>query len=175
MPRDMGLCLFLTLVGCSGDLATPGAPSQLSVPPRSAFPPVADAIQLHCGTLDCHGQIGRNMRLFGQYGLRLNSTDDPLGQPTSDAEYEASYASVVGLEPEAMSKVVQQQALPNTLAMIRKPLGIEKHKGNQLMVDGDPLDRCMIGWLVGTPDENACTTVSQAQRPFPPTVLDAGE
>ncbi|MDP8998798.1 MAG: hypothetical protein M3O46_01660, partial [Myxococcota bacterium] len=77
--------------------------------------------------------------------------------------------------PEAMSKVVQQQALPNTLAMIRKPLGIEKHKGNQLMVDGDPLDRCMIGWLVGTPDENACTTVSQAQRPFPPTVLDAGE
>lgn len=170
------LCAALILIGCGGDFSTPDAQSQLSVPSRSVFPPVADALELHCGTLDCHGQVGRNMRLYGQFGLRLNPADNPLAQPTSDAEYDASYASIVGLEPEAMSRVVQQQAPPETLALIRKPLGIEKHKGGRLAFDGDPLDRCMIGWLLGAFDAKACSAVVQAPRPEPPKPgLDAGE
>ena len=64
------LCLALSLAGCN-DFSTADAPGQLSVPSRDDFPAVADAMQLHCGTLDCHGQVGRNMRLYGLYGLRL--------------------------------------------------------------------------------------------------------
>ena len=169
------LCLALTLVGCS-DYSTPDAPGQLSVPSRIAFPSVADAMQLHCGTLDCHGQVGRNMRLYGLYGLRLDPTNNPLGSVTSEAEYDASYISVVGPEPEVMARVVQHQAAPETLTMMRKPLGIEQHKGGLLISSGDPLDRCLIGWLVGSFDANACNAVLQTQRPEPAQQgLDASE
>jgi hypothetical protein len=164
------LAVVSMLGGCNGDLSTSPSVAHLAAPSRSAFDPVADAMQLHCGTLDCHGEIGRNMRLYGQYGLRLNPKDDPLNEPTSDAEYTATYWSIVGLEPEAMSLVVQHQASPATLTMVRKPTGIEDHKGGILIQSGDPLDHCMLGWLLGSPDLNACLTVAQMPRPEP----DAG-
>jgi len=157
----------LALCGCTADVQNTDGQQNASLarPARLGFEPVADAMQLHCGTLDCHGQVGRNMRLYGMYGLRQSKNDDPLNQPTSPAEYDADYLSIVGLEPEAMSKVVQHQAAPETLSMIRKPLGIESHKGGQLMVQGDPLDRCMVGWLVGAMDAQSCNKVVQTPRP----------
>jgi hypothetical protein len=167
------LGLPLVLLGCQNDVSTiedNHGNAQLAVPARNVFPLVADAMQLHCGTLDCHGQVGRNMRLYGQFGLRLNPKGDPLGQVTSTAEYDACYASIVALEPEAMSQVVQRAAPPDTLAMVRKPRGIEEHKGGQVVVEGDALDRCMVGWLVGQFDANSCTAVVQTPRPEP----DAG-
>jgi len=161
------LCVALAVCGCTADVQnTDGQQNAtLARPARLGFEPVADAMQLHCGTLDCHGQIGRNMRLYGMYGLRQSKQDDPLNQPTSPAEYDADYLSIVGLEPEPMSKVVQHQAAPETLSMIRKPLGIESHKGGKLMVQADPLDRCMVGWLVGAMDAQSCNTVVQTPRP----------
>jgi len=155
--------------GCSNDLdsTSAGSSSSLSAPPRQGFELVADAMQLHCGTLDCHGQLGRDMRLFGQFGLRLDPAFNPLTQPTSVAEYDASYASVVGLEPEAMSSVVRLEAPVDSLAMIRKARGIEGHKGGQLVIVGDPLDRCMVTWLVGPLDMAACSTVVGTPRPPP--------
>jgi hypothetical protein len=161
------LCVALAVCGCTQDVQNTNAQADPSLarPARVGFELVADAMQLHCGTLDCHGQIGRNMRLYGMYGLRASPQDDPLNQPTSQAEYDADYLSIVGLEPEAMSKVVRHQAAPETLSMIRKPLGIENHKGGQLMVQADPLDRCMVGWLVGSMDAQSCNTVVQTPRP----------
>jgi hypothetical protein len=168
----LALSVALVLVGCAGDLQTTNADptGQLAVPARAGFEQVADAMQTHCGTLDCHGQTGRNMRLFGQYGLRLDPNDDPLNQTTTVAEYDASFASIIGLEPEVMSKVVQLQSQPETLTMVRKPRGTELHKGGILDMQGDPLDRCMIGWLIGMLDMDACNTVVQTPRPR----LDAG-
>jgi hypothetical protein len=176
MLESMGaLCVALSVAGCN-DFSTPDAPGQLGVPSRVDFPAVADAMQLHCGTLDCHGQVGRNMRLYGFQGLRLDPTNNPLGQLTSEAEYDATYSSIVGLEPEIMTRVVQHQVPPETLTMLRKPLGIEKHMGGLLIVQDDPLDRCMVGWLIGKFDPAACIAVVQAQRPEPPPAeLDASE
>ena len=130
-------------LGCSTELADTQAQAVggLAVPPRLGFELVSDAMQLHCGTLDCHGQIGRNMRLYGMYGLRLGPHDDPLNEPTSPAEYDADYWSIVGLEPEAVARVVEHQAGPEALSMIRKARGIERHKGGQLVTAGDVLDR----------------------------------
>jgi hypothetical protein len=158
---------LFAVAGCTTDVQDTNArqTGPLSVPNRVGFEVVADAMQLHCGTLDCHGQIGRNMRLYGMYGLRLSPQDDPLNQPTSQAEYDADFWSVVGLEPEAMAKVVDHQTGPETLSMIRKARGIEKHKGGQLDVQGDALDRCMVGWLVGPLDTDACNSVVQTPRP----------
>jgi hypothetical protein len=157
---------------CSNDLTTQSPPpSQLAAPSRNDFPAVGDAMQLHCGTLDCHGQIGRNMRLYGQFGRRLDPANDPLTEPTTDEEYTATYQSIVALEPEAMSAVVQGQASPGTLTMVRKPLGLEEHKGGVLFQSGDDLYRCIVGWVRGQFDANACSMVVDTPRPE----LDAGQ
>jgi hypothetical protein len=158
--------LVVVAAACSNDLLTSSPPpSQLAVPSRTDFPSVADAMQLHCGTLDCHGQIGRNMRLYGQFGRRLDPMNDPLTEPTTDAEYDATYQSVVALEPEAMSAVVLGQASPGTLTMLRKPLGLEEHKGGVLFQPGDPLYKCIVGWVRGSFDSDACSTVVNMPRP----------
>jgi len=167
----LGVLAAVALAACRSDLTSIDQNSgPLDVPLRADFARVSDAMQLHCGTLDCHGQPGRNMRLYGHYGLRLSATDNPLEAPTSAAEYDASYWSIVGLEPEAMSRVVRSQSYPDGLAMIRKPRGIEKHKGGQLMTEGDDLDRCLVGWLISAFDRTACDTVADAIRPM----LDGG-
>jgi len=153
---------------CTSDIQSVnggGASQVLAVPPRTGFEVVADAMQLHCGTLDCHGQIGQNMRLYGQYGLRLVPTFDPLTQPTDPTEYDATYQAIVGLEPEALSLVVQNLAPADSLSLIRKPSGIEGHQGGVLFLPGDPLDRCILGWVTSTIDFAACALVSGEPRP----------
>lgn len=145
------------LLGCSGSEADANPPNTtLAAPIQADFPKVGDALQLRCGTLDCHGQIGRNLRLYGFGGLRLPVQPDELkmgvkidfaNDPTREAEQKASYNSIIGLEPEALSQVSAGLADPNQLAMVRKTRGIEKHKGGKLANVGDSLDSCIVLWL----------------------------
>lgn len=140
----------------------------MQAPPRTGFEPVANALVASCGTLDCHGQMGRNLRLFGGHGLRLASSDDPGGKPTTAAEYQASYWSTVGLEPEILDQVVREDgAQPERLMLVRKARGLVKHKGGTLMQTGDALDRCLLLWLGGHPDLTLCQE-AQPQRPGGP-------
>jgi hypothetical protein len=135
-----------------------------TVPDRASFPPVADLLVHRCGTLDCHGQTSRNMRLYGSIGLRLDPADRPVskGQTTS-AEYDEDYASVVGLEPEVMSGVVADGgAGPERLTLIRKARGTEHHKGGTLWNEGDPQDRCVTSWLAGQTDVADCVGATDA-------------
>jgi len=149
-----------------GEQVSTGA---LLVPSRATFPHVENAMQMHCGTLDCHGQPGRDLRLYGLRGMRLSPRDNPLANVTTSAEYDASYASLIGLEPEALSSVVASRAAdPDQLTMIRKARGLEKHKGGKLMTLGDPLYRCMVAWLGGGVDDGACDAVVNTQRPEAP-------
>jgi hypothetical protein len=169
LMKSQALLVFLTLGGCGPDLRSENnAIGELQFPTRDDFPAVSDAMQLKCGTLDCHGQMGRNLRLFGHYGLRLVDGGNPI-EPfmSTDEEYEASYLAVIGLEPETMTKVVTKQLAPIDLQFVRKPRNIEKHKGHQLMVKGDLLDRCLVGWLTGAPDSDACTYVITHPKPEP--------
>ena len=159
------LGLYLAACGPSPEEQTRDQSRPLEAPSRNDFPGVSDALQLRCATLDCHGQVGRNLRIYGYGGLRLAATGTPQGDPTTDAEYLASYESLVGLEPEVMSQVVTLQADPNELSMIRKARGIEHHKGGQLMQTGDVLDRCIVLWLTGKFNANPCLEIVQAPHP----------
>ncbi len=160
------MLITLVLGACAGETQD-AAMLGLALPSRAAFEPVADALQDTCGTLDCHGQSGRNLRLFGGRGLRLAAMDNSSDGATTDAEYEASYWSVVGLEPEIMSAVVRDRgSSPERLLMIAKARGTEKHKGGILMKPGDSLDVCLRKWLSGRTDEAVC----MAARPAPPPV-----
>lgn len=132
----------------------------IDAPPEDQFPPVADYLENRCGTLDCHGQTGRNLRIWGCDGLRLDPKDISScvsGNATTADEYYATYRSLVGLEPAVMSEVVKAQAKdPELLTFVRKARGTEAHKGGQLITPGDDQDKCIVSWLAGTTDTTAC-------------------
>jgi hypothetical protein len=120
---------------------------------------VSVVLERRCGTLDCHGQVGRPLRIYGQYGLRFvdDAGDVPGVQATSATEHEANYQSVIGLQPELMTEVVQGNAPPEDLMLLRKPLQLERHKGGAVFVDGDDGDTCLLSWLAGQTNFTACT------------------
>jgi hypothetical protein len=135
------------------------------MPDRTGFIEVADALQPGCGSLDCHGQRTRNLRLYGGRGLRLPgyTSDDAT---TTPAEYDASYRSLTALEPDALYAVLADGGRdPERLSLIRKARGTERHKGGVQMQVGDPLDRCIVSWLSGVTDVDSCRRVSRARRP----------
>lgn len=162
-----GSGLLLLLMGCGSSLETQSHEHQavLAAPAAADFPAVSDALEVSCGTLDCHGQVGRNLRVYGYGGLRLSEPDTPAGDPTTDLEYLSSYVSLVSLEPEILSDVATQQADPNQLSLVRKTRGIEHHKGGQRARTGDSLDRCIVLWLTGKFDPEPCADVVDAPRP----------
>jgi hypothetical protein len=130
---------------------------------EDAFGPVGDYLDHRCGTLDCHGQTGRNLQIWGCEGMRLDKHDISVcsrvsgGSATTPNEHAATYRSLVGLEPAVMSEVVDGHAEhPELLTFIRKARGWEAHKGGALVIPGDDQDRCMTSWLAGETDTVAC-------------------
>lgn len=96
------------------------------------FGPVGDFLTWRCGSLDCHGTVGRNFRVWGCDGMRLQPGDIPEcikrlnGRPTTADEYQETYRSLVALEPAVMSFVVDDGAKhPELLTFIRKSRGEE--------------------------------------------------
>jgi hypothetical protein len=130
---------------------------------EQGFGPVADYLDHRCGSLDCHGQVGRNLRIWGCEGMRLAPTDIPQcsralgGSGTTPAEHQATYRSLVGLEPAVMSAVVAGGGMhPELLTFVRKARGTESHKGGTLITPGDAQDTCVTSWLSGNTSTAAC-------------------
>jgi hypothetical protein len=121
-------------------------------------------LQKRCGTLDCHGQPGRPLRIYGQLGLRFPDDADnvPGGNATTETEYLADYQAVIGLEPEIISRVVADPTNnpPTELTLVRKMRMAERHKGGQLVVAGDDGDQCITSWLAGATDYKACSSAT---------------
>lgn len=137
-----------------------------SLPDATTFGPVAELLDVRCGSLDCHGTVARNLRLYGSAGLRFSPTDHPLS-PTCDTPDEVSqdYESVVSLEPETMSAVASGAADPGSLTMVRKARGTESHKGGAIWAEGDDSDACLTSWLVGPLQPSRCTSALTAVLP----------
>jgi hypothetical protein len=129
----------------------------VTAPDRASFDPVHTYLGRRCGSLDCHGVRYRNLRVWGRDGMRLAPGDVPGGSVTTTAEIDASYQSVVLLEPELMSEVViDHGAHPERLTLIRKARGTERHAGGAVVVPGDDQDRCITSWIEGATDTAAC-------------------
>lgn len=132
-------------------------------------------LERRCGTLDCHGQPGRPLRIYGSHGLRLpnDAGRTPVTGDTSPEEIVANFRSVVALEPEEMSRVVASGGDdPTRLLLLRKPLGCvdppcesphgERHKGGTLIGQGDPAYVCLTSWLSGAADGAKCKDAANA-------------
>ncbi len=142
---------------------------------EEAFGPVADFLNHRCGSLDCHGQVGRNLQIWGCEGMRLAPTDASIcsrakgGRRTTPEEHTATYRSLVGLEPVIMSSIVENRGQnPELLSFVRKARGAEAHKGGALIVPGDAQDVCITSWLSGQTNLKACSDAF-AQPKFPPS------
>jgi hypothetical protein len=152
----LGLVLSVSALACS----SPSADARFveRMPETTTFPDVAAMLIQACGTLDCHGTVARNLRLYGDTGLRFRLTDVPSTLiPTRAEEISQDYDSVVGLEPEILSQVVASGgATPERLTLVRKARGTENHKGGAVIVPGDARDVCMTTWLEGHAEASAC-------------------
>lgn len=157
MIRWVMLALAIGIAGACAGTPDKNARTEVVAPDRAQFDSVGLYLDKRCGSLDCHGHIARNLKLYGYYGLRFAPDDFPGGGDTTPRELDANYRSVVGLEPEIISRVVSEGgANPERLTLIRKIRGTEDHKGGQLVNAGDAQDRCITSWLAGKTDEAAC-------------------
>jgi hypothetical protein len=146
--------MLLALSACA---STEAERAEFEVPSRIGFEPVSELLHRRCGSLDCHGQLGRNLRLYGQYGLRASEHDVPGGSPTSADEHTRNYDSTVTLEPELLAIVTREGgAHPERLTLVRKARGSEEHKGGSALAPGSDADRCLLSWLSGSVDADAC-------------------
>jgi len=172
MRRLLFASLAAAALGCTGpdfgplDVVGPPFSQAMGGKDGSLFQPVSDVLEKRCGTLDCHGTTFRPLRIYGQLGLRLpvalkdwnaaygsyaNSCSGDGSIPTTPDELLANYQSVIGLEPELTTKVVEQQLLPEALTFIRKPRLAEKHKGGKIWDPAKPGDLCLTGWITAGP------------------------
>ena len=138
----------------------PDASLVLRCPDAVEFERVAPFVESSCGTLDCHGQLARPMRVYGERGLRLSSGDVAGGEATTPQERDATLRSLCALEPERTAKALAGQLAAEELLVVGKGRGEVEHKGGQLMVPGDDADRCMTSWLSGAADLVACDRVA---------------
>jgi hypothetical protein len=165
--RSRALALAAGLVACVGCSAP--APderyTQTALPDAGTSPPVAELLELRCGTIDCHGTQYRNLRIYGSAGLRWSPGDRPF-VPVCDTpdELAQTYLSVLGLEPETMSAVASGGD-PSRLTMVRKARGTEDHKGGAIWTQGDDSDTCLVSWLTGKADPAACDRAVTSQLP----------
>jgi hypothetical protein len=152
---------MLSLARCS--TPDPDARTIVVGPDRSQFDMVQPFLDRSCGSLDCHGVRYRNLKVYGFDGLRLQPGDVPGGNPTSEAEVDATYASVVELEPEITNAVVADHgADPERLTFVRKARGAEQHAGGAVLVVGGNGDRCITTWLSSEADSTACNLALSA-------------
>ncbi|MBL8610639.1 MAG: hypothetical protein JNL38_25090 [Myxococcales bacterium] len=108
-----------------------------------------------CGTLDCHGQQGRALRLYGYRGFRLYNVDAGLisgVQQTTESEIRANFDAIISLEPEEMSRVIAEAGEnPDRLLFLRKAQNIERHKGGPSLASDDDGYKCITAWLRADP------------------------
>jgi hypothetical protein len=157
-------CLLVGIAGCSGP--KDGQVTTLEMPDDMTFPPVSDMLEVSCGTLDCHGAIDRNFRLYGFYGVRL-SRDDVTGLgSTSVDEYQANYVSLISVAPEALRAIVAShgQGFDHWI-VITKGTNAEVHKGGQRMKPNSPAYNCLKSWVLGAVDMNACSDATGSVMP----------
>ena len=160
MMRRLAIALFFSVsalffAGCV-DVES-NEQFHIALPSEDQFTPVGLYLDHRCGSLDCHGQTGRNLKLYGQEGLRLDPTGLPGGGPTTMDELADDYRSVVGLEPELMTSVVEEHGKdPERLSLVAKPVGLQDHKGGKLFSKGSEQFNCITSWLAGAVDMTAC-------------------
>lgn len=110
---------------------------------------VSPFLERRCGTLDCHGQMTRPMRIFSEFGLRHPLENNVTGgNATTLLELQANFAAVCNVQPAMMQEVFDDRGVAaDKLLIVNKARGLERHKGGKIVNVNDGGDRCLLGWL----------------------------
>lgn len=177
------LALTAALAACLASCSIPTEEGEVGpLPDQKSFVDgkVSLFLERRCGALDCHGQVGRPLRLYSKYGLRLDPKNDGSRNKddTTADEQKANYQAVIGLEPEELSKCFAagkeaEDGCPvdayATLQLLKKPLGIEgggvRHKGGPVVrgTFSDPGWQCLYQWASGHGFPDLCQQASALQ------------
>ena len=111
IARALGPIAALLALTTALVVACGGPPEDARVgvlaPDFDKFAPVGLLLDHRCGSLDCHGQRTRNLQVFGCEGLRLGDASPGCrissGTDTTTEELQATYRSLVTLEPVVMT------------------------------------------------------------------------
>lgn len=153
--------MALLVAACSSP--DEAATVKADVATRERFELVSDAMVYQCGTLDCHGSVFRNLRLYGYGGLRKTGRADEGFPLRVRAEVDANYEAIVALEPESFATVIAEGGRePDRLTLVAKARAFQNHKGGPVMKPGDPVDDCITSWLRGNVADDRC----RAATPF---------
>lgn len=129
------------------------------------FSIVGSMLGARCGSLDCHGQAGRPLRLYSGRGLRLDPEDVSGHGGTRTAEHAANLRAVVGLEPELTCEVFASGgAGVERLTLVRKATGSEHHVGGVVLPAQSDGRECLLTWLAGQVETAACGRAAE-ERP----------
>jgi len=166
-----GLGLACSATPGSSQTITAALPSYEEFAGADRFGPgVHVFLENQCGGLDCHGQVGRPLRIYSTNGLRLPNDAGlvPGSGFVSSDELFANFSAAVNVEPAEMTRVVQGLDPPTQLLLVKKPLGLERHKGGTRIVMGDDMYTCLTSWLLdssmpGTFDPVACANAAALQ------------
>jgi hypothetical protein len=115
-----------------------------------------------CGATTCHGKAPRGLQVYGEGALRQGNATGP----TTPGEMAATYQSIVGLEPEKLNAFLadepRQEAVALQLLVLAKPLAIERHRGGTSLRKGEAAEQCILTWLLGHTDSQACAAAAIA-------------
>ena len=161
--------VVLALAACSGPRIDEDF--VVTAPSRDDFPAVGQVLAVHCGTLDCHGDAARNLRIYSIYGLRLDENDVTGFGGTTDGELDRTYESISTIEPERLSRIVRAGGSgAGDWLVLGKGRGIQHHAGGSRLVVGQPADTCLLLWIAGRSDavfEEACQAGGTVFPPNP--------
>lgn len=130
------------------------------------FAAVSSMLGASCGSLDCHGQVGRPLRIYGSRGLRLDPDDDSGHGGTRTAEHAANMRAIAALEPELMCDVVRDRGRkPERLTFVRKAFGAEEHTGGTVLRARSDGRACLLDWLAARVDASQCQRAIDTERP----------
>lgn len=158
----VGALAFVALVACGANITDGDGGVRVTTilaPDQTEFTTVSPVFERRCGTLDCHGQVGRALRIYSGLGLRLpnDAGNLPGTSATTLDEITSNYRAVIGLQPEQMTRVIAGAALPRSLLILSKPLNLEAHKGGPAFAPtGDPGEGCITTWIAGAVDKTQC-------------------
>lgn len=165
MNRMVAVAVVL-LCACGEHDASPEA--VLPLPSEASFFAVSSVLEPNCGTLDCHGNPARSLRVYGERGLRADGRLTVGGGDTTAAEIEATFQSIVSLEPERLSDLfVHRGAGVERWTVVSKARGRERHAGGVRLPEGSAGDRCLVSWASGALDQSACTADVFGPIPLP--------
>jgi hypothetical protein len=128
---------------------------------------VSPALEIRCGTLDCHGNFYRNLRFLGKYGTRLGSKDTAGLQDTTDDERQRNYESLVSIDPSNLASITAKHGQGfDKWMVVLKGTNAVYHKGAERMKKGDPTYTCLLSWVTGAVDMNACADAAMPMAPM---------